>query len=324
MGHLCGLYKRGGSIGVVFFVVGPHFRGQLQPMIKYILIALVLALVGSGIWFWSKTDPQKLDFADRIAPGASEHNQAPLTRIAYGDDARQKLDIYLPKQNAAGGSAVLIFFHGGSWRDGEREGYGFLGRAFAARGFVTVIADYRKAPRVRFPAFVEDTAAAIAWVHANIAKHDGDADRIFVMGHSAGAHIAMMTALDPQWLAAQNLTPDVIKGVIGLAGPYDFLPLTSDSSKIALGQWPDLTETQPITFARGDAPPLLLLTGDKDTVVKPRNSKILSEKIQALGGQQQLRIYPGVGHADIIMAVARPFRQKAPVVADVVNFINAH
>jgi acetyl esterase/lipase len=292
-------------------------------MTKYIAFALVLALVGSSLWFWSKTDPQKLDFADRMALGPAEYNQAPLTSIAYGDDARQKLDIYLPKPNAAGNSAVLIFFHGGAWRDGEREGYGFLGRAFAARGFVTVIADYRKSPKVRFPAFVQDTAAAIAWVNANIAKHDGDADRIFVMGHSAGAHIAMMTALDPQWLAAKNLTPDVIKGVIGLAGPYDFLPLTTDSSKIALGQWPDLTETQPITFARADAPPLLLLTGDKDTVVKPRNSKILSEKIQKLGGQQQLRIYPDVGHADIIMAVARPFRQKAPIVADVVTFINA-
>jgi acetyl esterase/lipase len=253
-----------------------------------------------------------------------EYRQAPLTSIAYGDGARQKLDIYLPKQNADSGSAVLIFFHGGSWHDGEREGYGFLGRAFAARGFVTVIADYRKAPSVRFPAFVQDTASAIAWVHANIVKYDGDADRIFVMGHSAGAHIAMMTALDPQWLAANNLAPDVIKGVIGLAGPYDFLPLTTDSSKFALGQWPDLKETQPITYARGDAPPLLLLTGDKDTVVKPRNSKILSEAIQALGGQQQLRIYPDVDHADIIMAVARPFRQKAPVVSDVVNFIKAH
>ncbi len=293
-------------------------------MIKYIVLVLVLALVGSGIWFWTKTDPQKLDFADRMALGPVEYRQAPLTSIAYGDDARQKLDIYLPKQNAVGASAVLIFFHGGSWHDGEREGYGFLGRAFAARGFVTVIADYRKAPSVRFPAFVQDTASAIAWVHANIAKYDGDADRIFVMGHSAGAHIAMMTALDPQWLAANNLTPDVIKGLIGLAGPYDFLPLTSDSSKIALGQWPDLKETQPITYARGDAPPLLLLTGDKDTVVKPRNSKILSEKIQALGGQQQLRIYPDVDHADIIMAVARPFRQKAAIVTDVVNFIKAH
>jgi len=293
-------------------------------MIKYIVFVFVLVLVGSGIWFWSKTDPQKLDFADRMAPGPVEYRQAPLTSIAYGDDARQKLDVYLPKQNAVGASAVLIFFHGGSWHDGEREGYGFLGRAFAARGFVTVIADYRKAPSVRFPAFVQDTASAIAWVHANIAKYDGDADRIFIMGHSAGAHIAMMTALDSQWLAANKLSPNVIKGVIGLAGPYDFLPLTSDSSKIALGQWPNLTETQPITYARGDAPPLLLLTGDKDTVVKPRNSKILSEKIQALGGQQQLRIYPDVDHADIIMAVARPFRQKAPIVTDVVNFIKSH
>jgi acetyl esterase/lipase len=247
-----------------------------------------------------------------------------VTGIAYGVDARQKLDIYAPTKKAKSPLPVLIFFHGGAWRDGEREGYGFLGRAFASRGFVTVIADYRKSPKVRFPAFVQDTAAAIAWVNANIVEHDGDPERIFLMGHSAGAHIAMMTALDPQWLAAKNLTPDVIKGVIGLAGPYDFLPLTTDSSKIALGQWPDLTETQPITFARADAPPLLLLTGDKDTVVKPRNSKILSEKIQKLGGQQQLRIYPDVGHADIIMAVARPFRQKAPIVADVVNFINAH
>ena len=313
-----------GPTGSPFLIVGWRFHWHISSMIKYIVFVIVLALVGSGIWFWSKTDPQKLDFADRMAPGPVEYRQAPVTSIAYGDDARQKLDIYLPKQNADGGSTVLIFFHGGSWHDGEREGYGFLGRAFAARGFVTVIADYRKAPSVRFPAFVQDTASAIAWVHANISKYDGDADRIFIMGHSAGAHIAMMTALDPQWLAANKLTPNVIKGVIGLAGPYDFLPLTSDSSKIALGQWPDLTETQPITYARGDAPPLLLLTGDKDTVVKPRNSKILSEKIQALGGQQQLRIYPDVDHADIIMAVARPFRQKAPIVTDVVNFIKSH
>jgi acetyl esterase/lipase len=293
-------------------------------MIKYILIVLLLMVVGSGTWFWSKTDPQKLDFADQMAPGAVEVAAQPVTDIAYGSDARQKLDIYAPTAKAETPRPVLIFFHGGAWRDGEREGYGFLGRAFASRGFVTVIADYRKAPKVRFPAFVEDTASAISWVHANISRHRGNADRIFLMGHSAGAHIAMMAALDPQWLAADNLKPDIIKGVIGLAGPYDFLPLTTDSSKIALGQWPDLTETQPITYARADAPPLLLLTGDKDTVVKPRNSKVLSEKIQVLGGQQQLKIYPGVDHADIIMAVARPFRKKAPVVEDVVNFINTH
>jgi acetyl esterase/lipase len=293
-------------------------------MIKYILIALLLALAGSGLWFWNKSDPQKLDFADRWAPGQSEHGEAPVTDIAYGMDDRQKLDIYAPDGNGSLPHPVLIFFHGGAWRDGEREGYGFLGRAFAARGIVTVIADYRKAPKVRFPAFVEDTADAIAWVHANIASHEGDANRIFVMGHSAGAHIAMLAALDPRWLAAKGLKPDIIKGVIGLAGPYDFLPLTTDSSKIALGQWPNLSETQPITYARADAPPLLLLTGDKDTVVKPRNSKILSKKIAELGGEQQLKIYEGVDHADIIMAIARPFRAKAPVLVDVAGFIKAH
>jgi acetyl esterase/lipase len=241
--------------------------------------------------------------------------------IAYGKDARQQLDIYVPEGKAGADYPVLIFFHGGAWRDGERDGYGFLGRAFAARGIVTVIADYRKTPKVRFPAFIEDTASAIAWVNANIGRHRGDASRMFIMGHSAGAHIAMMAALDKRWLEVEGLDPSIIKGVIGLAGPYDFLPLTTDSSKIALGQWPDLTETQPITYARGDAPPLLLLTGDIDTVVKPRNSKVLSARIEALGGKQQLKIYPAVDHADIVMAIARPFRAKAPVLADVTEFI---
>ena len=293
-------------------------------MIKYILLTLIVVAAACGLWFWSKSDPQKLDFADRIAPGAAEVTAAPETGITYGADARQKLDIYTPADEDRSLRPVLIFFHGGAWRDGEREGYGFLGRAFASRGFVTVIADYRKAPKARFPAFVEDTAAVVAWVHAHIANRHGNADRIFLMGHSAGAHIAMLTALDPRYLKQQGLDTNVIKGVVGLAGPYDFLPLTTESSKIALGQWPDLTETQPITFARKDAPPLLLLTGDKDTVVKPRNSKVLAQKIQSLGGKEQLKIYPNVDHADIIMAVARPFRNKAPVVEDVVKFIKVH
>ena len=310
-------------MGQPFFVVDQRFDWHIARMIKFILSALLLVLVVSGFWFWNKTDPQKLDFADRMAPGAVELAEPPITGIAYGSDARQQLDIYAPLGRTETAHPVLIFFHGGSWRDGEREGYGFVGRAFASRGFVTVIADYRKAPKVRFPAFVQDTAATIAWVHTNIAKHDGDPECIFLMGHSAGAHIAMMAALDPQWLAAKELKPDVIKGVIGLAGPYDFLPLTSESSKIALGQWPDLTETQPITYVRADAPPLLLLTGDKDTVVKPRNSQALADKIAALGGQPRLKIYSGVDHADIIMAVARPFRTKAPILQDVSEFARA-
>jgi acetyl esterase/lipase len=293
-------------------------------MIKYILLALLVAVFAFGGWFWMKTDPQKLDFVDRVAPGAAEHTAAPTVGIAYGEDERQKLDIYVPEGKADNPYPVLVFFHGGAWRDGERDGYGFLGRAFAARGIVTVVADYRKAPKHRFPAFVEDTASAIAWVNANIAKHKGDPGKIHIMGHSAGGHLVAMVALDPQWLAAKGLETSVIKGIVGLAGGYDFLPLTTDSSKIALGQWPRLPETQPITYARADAPRMLLMTGDADTVVKPRNSKSLNAKINELGGQSELKIYPGVDHADIVMAIARPFRAKAPVIADVTAFMETN
>ena len=292
-------------------------------MIKTAIFSFLFVAAAAGFWFWTKTDPQKLDFVDRIAPGSAEYKGKPIVGIGFGSDERQKLDIYVPETKREKPYPVLLFFHGGAWRDGERDGYGFLGRAFAARGIVTVVADYRKSPKHRFPAFVEDTASAIAWVHANIEKHSGDSSRIYIMGHSAGAHIAMMAALDRQWLAAHNLDGKAIRGVIGLAGPYDFLPLTTDSSKIALGQWRDLNETQPVHYARGDAPPLLLLTGDKDTVVKPRNSRSLSARIEKLGGEQKLKVYPNVDHADIIMAVARPFRAKAPVVSDVVDFIKS-
>jgi acetyl esterase/lipase len=301
--------------GPPFFVVHDAVGGQTVAMIKYILFALLVAVIAFGGWFWTKTDPQKLDFADRFAPGAVEHRAKPTVGIAYGNDERQKLDIYVPEGEASTPYPVLVFFHGGAWRDGEREGYGFLGRAFAARGLVTVVADYRKAPKHLFPAFVEDTASAIAWVNANIGKHKGDPERLYIMGHSAGAHLVTMVALDPQWLAAKGLETSAIKGVVGLAGGYDFLPLTTDSSKIALGQWPRLEETQPITYARAGAPRLLLMTGDADTVVQTRKNE--------LGGQSDLKIYPGIDHAEIVMAIARPFRKKAPVIADVTAFIQA-
>jgi acetyl esterase/lipase len=292
-----------------------------RPMIKYILLVLFVIAIALGAWFYSKTGPQKLDFADRIWAGEAEYDGTPLIGIPYGKDERQKLDVYVPAPNNKGPYPVLVFFHGGAWRDGERDGYGFLGRAFAARGIVTIIADYRKTPQVKFPAFVEDAASAITWAHNNAAKYQGDPAKLYIMGHSAGAHIAMMAALDKQWLAKDGLDPSAIAGVIGLSGPYDFLPLTTDSSKLALGHWPRLEETQPITYARSDAPPMLLLTGDIDTVVKPRNSKILAAKITELGGKANLKIYPKVDHADIIMAVSRAFRNKAEVVTDVTNFI---
>ena len=297
-------------------------------MMKTFLIATALLLAGACIWFYRLGGPAQLELADRWWPG----QRSPVGQIARGKPYapnggdEQSFDIYFPAARSGETCPkrkypALLFFHGGSWRDGDRASYAFVGRAFAERGFITFVADYRKTPRNRFPDFIADAAQAMAAAHAELSKIDcADPAQLYVMGHSAGAHIAMLAALDPQWLARHDLNSSIIAGMIGLAGPYDFLPFTSDAAKDALGHWPQPEETQPIHFANGKAPPLLLLTGDADTTVKPRNSKVLAARISDLGGSAELKLYPGISHSGIIMAIARPFRNKAPVIADILDF----
>ncbi len=320
------------------FLLPPSLLDQQRyqtDMGKYFLFALIAMLIGGGIWFYRLGGPAQLDLADRLWFGKAEFSGRVRTASNYGDtdNPRQSYDVYFPPaygketpdENCLGPKyPSLIFFHGGSWRDGNRVDYGFVGRAFAARGFITYVADYRKAPSNPFPDFVQDTAALIATVHRSLPENGcQDPKQIYVMGHSAGAHIAMMAALDPQWLAAHGTDPSIISGVIGLAGPYDFLPFTTDAARDALGQWPNPQETQPIHYARGDAPPMLLLSGEDDTTVRPRNSKILAQAITAKGGKAEVKIYPKVDHAGIVMAISRAFRKKAPVIKDVVAFTKA-
>ena len=212
----------------------------------------------------------------------------------------------------------MLFFYGGSWNSGSREGYNFAGRALASRGFVVAVPDYRLVPDVHFPAFVEDGAAAVRWVRQNIADFGGDPERVVLMGHSAGAHIAAMLATDPQWLARDRAA---VQGFVGLAGPYDFAPLDTPSSIAAFGAWPRVEETQPISFADESSPPALLLTGADDTVVKPRNSKALSATLADAGVKAEMVSYPGVDHVDILIAMSRPLRGRAPVLEDASRFI---
>ena len=238
--------------------------------------------------------------------------------LPFGADARQRLDVYAPRR--AADLPVIVFFYGGSWASGSRGDYGFAARALAAQGFVVVVPDYRLVPQVRFPAFVEDGAAATAWTAANIGQFGGDAGRIAVAGHSAGAYIAAMLALDPRWLAA---TPGVIKAAVGLAGPYDFAPFVpGGAADRAFGAAADVAATQPINFVRGDAPPLLLLTGADDDTVQPRNSRALAAKVTARGGDARLIEYQGTGHIGLVLALSKPFRGKAPVVGDMARFLN--
>lgn len=284
-----------------------------MPFLKILLAIVVLAAATLGVAYWISP---LLTFNTLVPKDAGGRQVA--EGLAYGESDRQALDIYAPADADAANLPVVVFFYGGSWNSGTREGYDFAGRALAAQGNIVVVPDYRLVPEVRFPGFVEDGAAAVAWVRRNISDYGGDPDRIVLMGHSAGAQIGAMLALDPQWLGEGRAA---IRGFVGLAGPYDFAPLDTDASIAAFGEWPSVAETQPITYADGTAPPALLLTGADDTVVKPRNSEALSGALVAAGVEAEMTTYRGIDHIDILIALSRPLRGRAPVLQDTSRFI---
>lgn len=241
--------------------------------------------------------------------------------VAYGTDPRQKLDIYAPATGKSKG--VIVFFYGGSWNSGAKSEYSFAGRALASRGFTSVVFDYRLVPKFRYPAFVEDGAKAVAWAYRNIGSYGGDPNRIFLVGHSAGAYNEMMVALDPEFLRAEGLKPTIIKAVAGLSGPYDFLPLDVDETREAFKGVADLPSTQPVNrVKRGQyAPPMLLVHGDADTLVYPRNTKALAAALRKNGHAAEEKYYPEVDHVGTLLALSRPLRDRAPVLDDVVRFL---
>ncbi|QNM84013.1 alpha/beta hydrolase [Sphingomonas sabuli] len=241
--------------------------------------------------------------------------------IPFGDDPRLKLDVWAPNRAPAEPLPVVVFFYGGGWAMGDRAEYGFAGRALAARGFVCVIPDYRLVPNVRFPAFVEDGARAMKWVADNIAGYGGDPSRVAVSGHSAGSYIAAMLALDPHFLRDAGADPKLIRAAALLSGPYDFYPFTENRGRDALANWPRPQETQPITFARKDAPPMLLMHGTADTVVQPRNSRALAAALTKAGAVAETRFYEGKSHIDTIKSLSPLFRGSTPALDDMIAFL---
>jgi acetyl esterase/lipase len=235
--------------------------------------------------------------------------------IAYGPLPLQAVDIYAPSDVAAA-APVVVFFHGGGWSSGRAADYGFVGAALASAGMIAAVADYRLYPAVRFPDFMNDAAAAVA---LTAARFPGRA--IVLAGHSAGAHIAVLLALDGRYLAAAGVARDRITGALGISGPYDFLPLTRQRYRRV---FPDarLADSQPIRFADRGAAPLLLVTGDRDRTVLPGNTLRLAAAIRASGGSVTTLVYPGIGHMATVLAFARiwPWR-KPPVLRDLAAFV---
>lgn len=256
--------------------------------------------------------------ADMVNSFVSRDDFHLVSGVSYGDGARRTLDLYVPVTDEAK-KPVVVFFYGGNWDSGKKEDYLFLGDALAKRGFIVVIPDYRIYPEVRYPAFVEDGASAVRWTLAHIAAYGGDPDKVSVMGHSAGGYIALMLALDGQWLGADRAR---IKCVVGLAGPYDFLPLRDATLKIIFGPEDRLAATQPINFVEPGAPPAFLAAGRDDNTVDPGNVTRLARRIGEKGDSATVKFYDGIGHRILIGAFAPPLRLFAPVLRDTVAFID--
>lgn len=266
-----------------------------------------------------------LNRADRLIAGRGGARQVGRG-VRYGPHDRHHLDIWLPPTRIAkpeGGWPVVVFFYGGGWHAGDRGDYGWAAAAFAECGFVAVVPDYRLAPAVRYPGFLWDAALALRWVVKNIDGYDGDPKRIGLSGHSAGAYIAAMLALDQRWLDGVQLPSDTIKGAALISGPYDFHPFREFRGRAAFGHWPDPVETQPITHVRSDAPPILLLHGQSDRLVYAKNSRTLAAKLEAAGAPVVLNIYPQANHVDPLISLSRVFRSRLPVLEDAVTFLRS-
>jgi acetyl esterase/lipase len=260
---------------------------------------------------------------NRLAP------RDPAVRVAqgapFGPSPRQRLDAYAPvTRPGASPAPVVVFFYGGSWNSGRRQDYAFVGRALAACGFLTLVPDYRLVPEVRYPDFVRDGAAAVRWARDHAASLGGDPDRIALAGHSAGAYNAMMLGLDPAFLGDVGVPQRAIRALAGFSGPYDFLPLRSPVTRAAFGGVKDLAATQPINHVGPTSPPAFLAHGLGDTLVRPRNATVLAEALRRAGVAVKLELYPGLSHADTVLALSRPFRRKASELRDAADFLHAH
>jgi acetyl esterase/lipase len=239
--------------------------------------------------------------------------------LHYGPEARHRMDLYLPERNAR---AAVLFFYGGAWISGHRREYRFVGQALASRGIIAGIADYGLFPDHRFPDFVEDGAKAFVFLRQILPEHGGDPARLFVAGHSAGAYIAVMLACDPRYLRDAGDDVSSLAGAIGIAGPYDFLPITH-AQRIEIFGGSNRVETQPIHVVDGKRPPMLLLTGDRDVNVLPRNTRNLAARLRQHGSAVEEIIYEGTDHFRIILALAPLFRSMIPIRADIVRFVSA-
>ena len=281
------------------------------------LLTLVLAIsVAAGLVVPAQA--QVTIFSPFNIAEAVDQNAVKYADIPYADGARMKLDIYLPEK-PEGPAPVVMFIYGGGWAAGDKFEYEFVGRAFAANGYIAVLPDYRIFPEVKYPDFLEDNARAARWIQDNIAQYGGDPQRFFVSGHSAGAYNAVMLGLDRSFLRDQGVTMP-IRAIAGISGPYNFYPFEYDQVRNVFGAAPNPEGTQPINLVTSDAPPIFLGSGTSDPIVRKQNSEALAARLRDQGIWVTEKYYDGFGHLEPVMAMGAMMRFRMPILQDILDF----
>jgi acetyl esterase/lipase len=257
-------------------------------------------------------------FSPFNVPGAIDEAIRKQPDVPYADGKRKRLDIYAPKEQT-GLAPVVMFIYGGAWRAGDKFEYEFAGRALAAQGFVTVVPDYRVGSQVVYPEFLEDNAQAMKWIEDNIERYGGDKNRFFVAGHSAGAYNAVMLALDSSFRQEYGVTMP-IRAVAGISGPYNFYPFEYNEVRETFGGAPNPEGTQPINLVTAESPPMLLMSGTQDPIVRVENTQALAQKLKSLGVWVTEKYYQGFGHLEPVIAMGALMRWRMPVLQDMVEF----
>jgi len=284
----------------------------MRSSLNFVLLVLLFWLTGCS----------RFDAFNATAPSFTASRTG---NVPYGKLERQKLDVYVP-YHAEPNARVVVFFYGGEWSNGTKEGYRFVAQGLASRGFVVVVPDYRIYSEVTFPSFVEDCALSVKWTHDNIAKFGGDPTHVYTMGYSAGAHIAALLNFDDHYLNDVGLKRTDVRASLAVSGLYDFKPLDEDRPIFNMKPGDELVDprTQPISYVHPYAQPIAIMHGKQDSVVDVNNALLMADRIAAAGGRVTTIIYPERAHVTMAMAFAFPFRFLGPVLDDSVAYFNSH
>jgi len=278
--------------------------------VSWILLSLATLLLSacSAVSFGIANFPARFAHSERTA------------NVLFGPAGWQRVDVYQP-QHTAGPVPVIVFWYGGGWTAGDKDEYRFVGTALASLGFVAVLPDYRVYPEVKFPAFLDDAAAAVAWTQSHSAQFGGDPHRIVLMGHSAGAHMAAMLAINPEYLRRAGVDTHNVVGLIGLSGPYELAPNTPTLNAIFAAPYTP-HDWQVLPFVSSDDPPTLLVHGASDSLVWVSNSLHLADALRQKNVPVQLDVYPNRGHGDTVAALSWAARFRSPTLDDIDRFMH--